>query len=112
MLLNAKGAIDVDKDTIQSIKPNYGRKITPRIRQYLDAQIEAELSNVAGVPNGTFKSLGGADQVELNAKDGTHSLYLPIKGFSAAQIGAMSCQTNRIFINLWWWTQGVCCPRI
>lgn len=209
--LNAKGAIDVDKDTIQPVKSNYGRKVTPRIRQYLDAQIDdryrdsryihknglgktikeiveanltlpnmansescyylnppvdpderrsileyvqipsiaiqstlirtideeveisdvqqqqlytspkthgncaqmvkrnftsqiagenqAEFSDVAGVPSGTFKSPGTAVRVELNTNDGTRSIYLPIKGFSAAQIGAMFCQTNRIFIN-------------
>lgn len=209
--LNAKGSIDVDKDTVRPIKPNYGRTVTPRIRKYLDAQIEdryrdsyiqkngegktikelveinlslpnianqescyylnppvdpderrsineyaekpavtvqaslvkfidkeieisdeqqqqfygspktsgdcarlvkanysakiaeenqAEFSSVAGVPNGTFKSPGTAVKVEINAKDGAHSLYLPVKGFSASdRITAMSCQSDRIFLD-------------
>ncbi len=209
--LNPEGAIYVDKDSIQPIKPNYGREVTPTMRQYLDAQIDdrykdtyilkngegkaikeiaqvnlslpniarntscyylnppidpderrslreyietqpisiqsklirtideevevsdaqqhklytlpktddncaqviqrnftariarenqAEFSNVAGVPSGTFKSPGSAVRVELNTKDGTHSLYLPIKGFSAMdRISAISCPANRVFIN-------------
>ena len=208
---NAKGAIDVDETTIRPIKPNYGRPVTPKIRQWLDAQIDdryrdayiqkngdgktikeiveanlalpniaspescyylnppvdpderrsineyvekspvtvqaslvqfidkeieisdaqqqqlygfpkisgecarlikanysskiaevnqAEFAAVAGVPNGTFKSPGTAAKVEINAKDGVHSLYLPVKGFSASdRIIAMSCQSDRVFIN-------------
>jgi hypothetical protein len=64
------------------------------------AQNQAEFSSVAGVPSGTFKSPGSAVRIELNGKEATRSIYLPIRGFSAAdRLGAMFCQSGRIFIN-------------
>lgn len=60
---------------------------------------QAEFSNVAGTPNGTFKSPGTAIRIELNGKTATHSFYLPQRGFRLAQISTMNCQADRIAID-------------
>lgn len=83
--------------------PKIHGSCTQMVRRNFSARIsmenQSEFLEVAGVPSGTFKSPGIAERVELNLSGATRSIYIPIKGFSAARIGAMYCQPDRIFIN-------------
>ncbi len=79
---------------------NCSQVVSRNFNVLIAGENQEEFAGVAGVPSGTFKSPGTAARVELNSIDGIHSIYLPIRGFSAAdRVSAMLCQANRIFIN-------------
>ncbi|MBC7757147.1 MAG: hypothetical protein H7Z20_11035 [Bdellovibrio sp.] len=86
---------------IPKIRGNCDKVVKRRFTTRLAKENQAEFAKVAGVLEGTFKSPGSAERVELNTGTNgeTKSFYLPLQGFSATRISVMHCQPDRIIVD-------------
>lgn len=100
------GQIELSANDKNRMFPNYKNRgnCDKVVKRHYVAQLseenQAEFSQIAGVPEGPFKSSGTAVRVELYSSTGagTKSFYLPIRGFSFARIGLMDCQPDRVVV--------------
>ncbi len=86
---------------VPKILGNCDKVVKRHFTTQLAKENQAEFVKVAGVPEGTFKSAGAAERVELIAGTNgeTRSFYLPLQGASATRISLMHCQPDRIIVD-------------